>query len=56
LRHLLVAGETLASTLLTIHNLRFFQRLMERIRESILEGTEERLRESILEVYPFREE
>jgi len=54
-RHLLVAGETLAATLLTIHNLRFFQRLMERIRESIREGTEERLRQSILEVYPFRE-
>jgi len=55
IRHLMVAGETLASTLLTIHNLRFFQRLMERIRESILDGTAGRLRERLLEVYPFKE-
>jgi queuine tRNA-ribosyltransferase len=52
-RHLLVAGEALAWTLLTIHNLRFFQRLMEEIRESIRGGTHERLRESLCEAYPF---
>jgi queuine tRNA-ribosyltransferase len=53
LRHLLVAGETLGSTLLTIHNLRFFQRLMERLRESIRQGTAESLRQKLMDAYPF---
>ncbi|MDZ4164806.1 MAG: tRNA guanosine(34) transglycosylase Tgt [Smithellaceae bacterium] len=35
LRHLYMAGEILAMTLNTIHNIRYFMRLMERIRESI---------------------
>ena len=38
LRHLFVAGEILAMTLNTIHNLRHYMRLMERIRESIGNG------------------
>lgn len=35
LRHLFVAGEILAMTLNTIHNLRYYMRLMERMRDSI---------------------
>ncbi|MDR2163472.1 MAG: tRNA guanosine(34) transglycosylase Tgt, partial [Clostridiales Family XIII bacterium] len=35
LRHLFKAGEMLAATLLSIHNIRFLTRLMERIRISI---------------------
>lgn len=38
LRHLYVAGEILAMTLNTIHNLRHYLRLMERIREAIHQG------------------
>jgi queuine tRNA-ribosyltransferase len=37
LRHLYVAGEILAMVLNTIHNLRYYLRLMERIREAIRE-------------------
>ena len=36
LRHLIVAKEMLASTLISIHNVRFFIHLMERSREAIL--------------------
>jgi queuine tRNA-ribosyltransferase len=35
LRHLSVAGEMLAGTLLSLHNLHFFQQLMARIRDSV---------------------
>jgi queuine tRNA-ribosyltransferase len=38
LRHLYVAGEILAMTLNTIHNLRHYLLLMERIREAIRQG------------------
>jgi len=38
LRHLYVAGEILASTLLTLHNLTFYAGLMERIRAAITRG------------------
>jgi queuine tRNA-ribosyltransferase len=38
LRHLYVSGEILAMVLNTIHNLRYYLRLMERIREAIREG------------------
>jgi queuine tRNA-ribosyltransferase len=33
-----MAGEILAMVLNTIHNVRFYLRLMERIREAIAEG------------------
>ena len=36
LRHLFQAGEMLGPILVTLHNLRFFQRLMDDLRESIL--------------------
>ncbi|MFW6133426.1 MAG: tRNA guanosine(34) transglycosylase Tgt [Planctomycetota bacterium] len=39
LRHLFAAGEMLAPTLTSIHNLRFFARLMGAIREAIVDGT-----------------
>ncbi|MFC1767104.1 tRNA guanosine(34) transglycosylase Tgt [Candidatus Margulisiibacteriota bacterium] len=38
LRHLFIAGEMLAGMLLTIHNLRFYMRLMVQIRKDIAEG------------------
>jgi queuine tRNA-ribosyltransferase len=38
LRHLYVAGEILAMVLNTIHNLRYYLRLMEQIREAIQGG------------------
>ena len=39
LRHLAQAGEMLAGVLLTLHNLRFFHRLMEDARAAIADGT-----------------
>jgi len=38
LRHLFNAGEMLGPTLASIHNLRFYQRFMERMRQLIREG------------------
>ena len=38
LRHLLQAGEMLGARLASIHNLRFYQRLLERARRAIREG------------------
>jgi len=38
LRHLFMAGEMLGATLVSIHNLRFFTRLMSAIRQAIAEG------------------
>jgi len=52
IRHLLAAGESLAWTLLSIHNLRFFQRLMEKVRESLMKGTLSRLKEDMERLYP----
>ena len=39
LRHLIMARESLAGVLLTLHNLRFFVELMEKARERIVNGT-----------------
>lgn len=55
IRHLLIAEETLASTLLTLHNLRFFQRFMERLRTSIREGCVATFREEMEKIYPVSE-
>ncbi len=49
IRHLFNAGEMLGPTLTSIHNLRFYQRFMSRIRDSISDG---RL-ETITEAYPI---
>ena len=48
LRHLYVAGEILAMVLNTIHNLRYYLRLMERIREAIREGRYPEFRDRFL--------
>ena len=42
-RHLFKAGEMLGPTLTSIHNLRFYQRFMARIRDLIREGRPERI-------------
>ncbi len=42
-RHLFLSGEMLGPTLTSIHNLRFFQRFMSRIRELISEGNLSRI-------------
>ncbi|MGH8311430.1 MAG: tRNA-guanine transglycosylase, partial [Steroidobacteraceae bacterium] len=49
LRHLCASGEMLGGMLLTLHNLRFFHRLMERIRGAILADRLPELRAEILE-------
>jgi len=43
IRHLFNAAEMLGPTLTSIHNLRFYQRFMARIRERIVEGTLDRI-------------
>lgn len=52
IRHLLQEDEALGRTLLTIHNLRFFFRLMEKIRNGIRSGCMESVKEDIRRVYP----
>lgn len=51
LRHLIVARETLAGTLLSIHNLRTLVRLMDEIRQAILDGTFETFAVDFLKAY-----
>jgi queuine tRNA-ribosyltransferase len=46
--HLLKAKEMVASTLTTIHNERYIVRLIDRIRESIIDGTFEDLQDDVL--------
>lgn len=55
IRHLLVAGESLASTLITVHNLRFFQRFMESLRHHIRQGTAWDFRAEMERLYPVSE-
>jgi len=49
IRHLIVAKELLAGTLLSIHNLRALIRLVEDIREFIVDGTFEMQVPTLLE-------
>ncbi len=49
LRHLCASGEMLGAMLLTLHNLRFFHRLLERMRAAIAEDRLLALRREILE-------
>ncbi len=49
LSHLIHSGEVLAVVLATIHNLRFYQRLMENIRQAIQLGTFPEFESRILE-------
>lgn len=51
LRHLIVAKELLAGTLLSIHNLRALIRLMEEIRSDIQAGTFESQAPKLLEIW-----
>jgi len=39
LRHLLAAGETLGGTLVSLHNLHYYQSLMRQVREAVQAGT-----------------
>ena len=48
LRHLFITGEMLGPTLASIHNLRFYQRLMSRIRDLLPAG----MLETIVEDFP----
>ncbi len=48
LRHLYMAGEILGARLNTIHNLRFYFRLMEQMREAILAGEWSQFRDQFL--------
>lgn len=48
LHHLFKANEMLASTLATIHNERFIVRLVDQIRQSIIDGTFIELRDDVL--------
>lgn len=52
IRHLFVAGESLAWTLVTVHNLRFFQRLMAEIAAHVENGTAESYKDHIMRIYP----
>ena len=46
IRHFFFAGEMLGPLLVSVHNIRFYQRLMADIRRAIGEGTFERFRQS----------
>ena len=54
LRHLFVAGEMTAATLLTVHNLYFYLDLMRSIREAIGFGTFETLRQGFHQTFSRR--
>lgn len=56
LNHLLRVGEVLSATLISIHNIAWFQQFMAAMRQSILEGRFEAFRESVRETYPERPE
>ena len=45
IRHFFFAGEMLGPVLVSVHNVRFYQRLMADIRQSLAEGTFEQFRE-----------
>jgi queuine tRNA-ribosyltransferase len=51
LRHLIVAGEILAATLISIHNLSSLARLAASLRQAILEGRVEAYADSFLQSY-----
>ncbi|MDO8670908.1 MAG: tRNA-guanine transglycosylase, partial [Dehalococcoidia bacterium] len=52
LHHLFKAEELLGHRLATIHNLRFLQRLMLRIRQAIVDGTFSCFKSEFLDGYP----
>ncbi|MBX2796915.1 MAG: tRNA guanosine(34) transglycosylase Tgt [Myxococcales bacterium] len=52
LNHLLRVGEVLSATLISVHNIAWFQQFMAQMRASILEGRFEAFREEVRSVYP----
>ena len=54
LRHLIHTGEQLGSRLATLHNLRFYLRLLERVREAIAEGRFAAIRDEIRQIATVR--
>ncbi len=55
IRHLFSAGEILALRLASLHNLRFYFRMIDRMREAILAGRFASWRAAFLEAYRSRE-
>ena len=53
IRHLVKADEMLAATLLSVHNIRFSVRLMERAREAIIGGYFPEFKRDFLDKYAF---
>jgi queuine tRNA-ribosyltransferase len=53
LHHLDKCGEMLGARLNTIHNLRFYQKLMQKIRDNIQAGTLEKFAEEFFKIYPL---
>jgi queuine tRNA-ribosyltransferase len=51
IRHLIKTNEILGATLLSIHNIRFTIRLMQQMRESIINGTFEAFKDGFLAKY-----
>jgi queuine tRNA-ribosyltransferase len=54
LRHLFMAGEMTAATLLTVHNLHYYLDLMRRIRDAIGFGSFEKLRQEFHQTFSRR--
>jgi len=52
LNHLFRVGEILAATLVSVHNIAWFQQYMARMRQSIVDGTFEDFRKEVHEQYP----
>ncbi|MEE9584805.1 MAG: tRNA guanosine(34) transglycosylase Tgt [Candidatus Brocadiales bacterium] len=50
LRHLFFAGEILAMTLVSLHNVHFFQEMMSDARQAVLSGTFGKFKEKFLDV------
>lgn len=55
LNHLFRVGEILAASLATIHNLTWFASYMDRMRQSIIDGTFQEFRAWVHEVYPEKD-
>jgi queuine tRNA-ribosyltransferase len=51
LRHLFKSGEILSATLLSLHNIRFLTRLMERIRSALADSSFTDLKAEFLSRY-----
>ena len=53
IRHLIKAGEMLAAQLITLHNIRYTLRFMERMREAIAQGAFPAFRDSFLKKWEY---